>query len=299
LRTTDGFNLGTLCVIDRKPRSLSELEKENLRDLASLVMGQLELRLTSIRTMAELNNTKSSADNASLVKTGFVSILCHELRTPLNSILGYAQLLQLDTESLTSSQLSSIEEILKAGLHQSKLIDQILDIAVVESGKLSIAREAVPLSEVLGECQGMMKQQAQMKGIQLSVWQKDMDWFVCADRTRLKQILINLISNAIKYNGEGGTVAVECSRCSPERIRVSVKDTGIGLPAEKLAQLYQPYNRLGQEFGSEEGTGIGLTVTKRLVELMEGAIGVESAVGVGSTFWIELMSAEGAAQICA
>jgi signal transduction histidine kinase len=144
-------------VIDRKPRSLSELEMENLRDLASFVMGQLELRLTSIRTVAELNNTKSSADNASLVKTGFVSILCHKLRAPLNSILGYAQLLQLDIESLTSSQLSRIDEILKAGWHQSKLIDQILDLAVVESGKLSIVQESVSLFEVLGECRGMMK----------------------------------------------------------------------------------------------------------------------------------------------
>ncbi|MEP6606348.1 MAG: GAF domain-containing sensor histidine kinase [Nitrosospira sp.] len=293
LTTTDGFNLGTLCVIDRKPRVLGELEMENLRDLASLVMDQLELRLAAIHTVAELNNAKASAENASLAKTDFVSTLCHELRAPLNSVLGYAQLLEVGTPPLASSQLSSIHEILKAGWHQSKLIDQILELAVIESGKLSMVRESLPLFEVLSECLAMMKPQAQMKGIQLSLCQKDMKWFVYADRVRLKQILINLLSNAIKYNREGGTVTVACSRCSPERIRVSVKDTGIGLPPEKLAQLFQAYNRLGQESGSEEGTGIGLTVTKRLVEMMEGTVGVESAVGVGSIFWIELRSAEG------
>ncbi len=293
LTTTDGFNLGTLCVIDRKPRTLSKLEIENLRDLASLVMDQLELRLNAIRTMAELDNTKSSAENASLVETGFVSTLCHELRAPVNSILGYAQLLEVGTPSLVSSQLSSIQEILKAGWHQSKLIDQILDLATIESGRSSVVCESVPLFEVLRECQAMMKPQAQMKGVHLSLSRNDMKGFVYADRTRLKQIVINLLSNAIKYNREGGTVIVACTGCTPERIRVSVTDTGIGLPPEKLAQLYQPYNRLGQESGSEEGTGIGLTVTKKLVEMMEGAMGVESTVGVGTLFWIELLSAEG------
>jgi signal transduction histidine kinase len=139
----------------------------------------------------------------------------------------------------------------------------------------------------------MMKPQAQMKGVHLSLSRNDMKGFVYADRIRLKQIVINLLSNAIKYNREGGTVIVACTGCTPERIRVSVKDTGIGLTPEKLAQLYQPYNRLGQESGSEEGTGIGLTVTKKLVEMMEGAMGVESTAGVGSIFWIELLSAEG------
>jgi signal transduction histidine kinase len=297
LTTTDGFNLGTLCVIDRKPRTLSELEMENLRDLASLVMDQLELRLAAIRAVAELDNAKSSAENASLAKTDFISTLCHELRSPLNSILGYAQLLELDMQPLESPQLVGIREILKAGRHQSKLIDQILDLAVIESGRLPMVREHVPLFEVLRDCQAMMRPQAQMKGIQLNLWQSDMKWVVFADRTRLKQILINLLSNAIKYNREGGTVTVECELSSPERIRVSVKDTGIGLPREKIAQLFQSYNRLGQESGSEEGTGIGLTVTKKLVEMMEGTIGVESTVGVGSEFWIELMSTKGRTQI--
>ncbi|PTR16235.1 GAF sensor signal transduction histidine kinase [Nitrosospira sp. Nsp2] len=290
LTTTDGFNLGTLCVIDKKPRILGELEIENLRDLASLVMDQLELRLSAIRTVAELNNAKASAVNASLAKTDFVSTLCHELRSPLNSILGYAQLLELEMQPLQSSQLAGILEILKAGRHQSKLIDQILDLAVIESGKLSMVREVLPLFEVLSECLSMIKPAAQVKGVHLGLPHNDVHSFVYADRTRLKQILINLLSNAIKYNREGGTVTVECNRSSQGRIRVSVKDTGIGLPPEKLAQLFQAYNRLGQESGSEKGTGIGLTVTRKLVEMMEGNIGVESTVGVGSVFWIELIS---------
>lgn len=291
LTTTDGFNLGTLCVIDRKPRILSELEIETLRDLASLVMDQLELRLSAIRRMAELDNAKSSAENASLVKAESVSTLFHELRTPLNSILGFAQLLEVDKLSLAPSQLAGIEQIIKAGWHLSKLIDENLDPAVIESGSLSIVLESLSLPEVLHECRAMMKPQAQMKGILLSIRCED-QWFVYADRTKLKQVLINLLSNAIKYNREGGAVTVDCDRSSQKWIRISVKDTGIGLPPEKLEQLFQAYNRLGQEFGSEEGTGIGLIVTRKLVEMMGGAIGVESTVGVGSVFWIELVSAE-------
>ena len=139
------------------------------------------------------------------------------------------------------------------------------------------------------ECQAMIEPQAQQRGINLNFLPFDNTWFANADRTRVKQVLINLLSNAIKYNREHGTVEVKCTLSTPERIRISIKDSGAGLPPEKLAQLFQPFNRLGQENGTEEGTGIGLVVTKQLVELMGGAIGVESTVGVGSEFWIELI----------
>jgi CheY-like chemotaxis protein/anti-sigma regulatory factor (Ser/Thr protein kinase) len=142
---------------------------------------------------------------------------------------------------------------------------------------------------VLLECQAMIGPQAQQRGINISFDKVDPTWFAHADHTRVKQALINLLSNAIKYNREQGTVEVACTATSPERIRISIKDSGAGLPPEKLAQLFQPFNRLGQETGAEEGTGIGLVVTKQLVELMDGTIGVESAVGVGSEFWIELV----------
>ena len=165
---------------------------------------------------------------------------------------------------------------------------------MIESGKLSLSLEPVSLAEVMSECQAMIEPQAQKRGISMTFPQFDIPFLVDADRTRVKQVLINLLSNAIKYNRERGTVEVTCAVSSPERIRISVKDTGAGLPPEKLAQLFQPFNRLGQEGSAEEGTGIGLVVSKRLVELMGGVIGVESTVGVGSVFWFELLLTAGA-----
>ncbi|MDP3184463.1 MAG: ATP-binding protein, partial [Anaerolineales bacterium] len=173
-----------------------------------------------------------------------------------------------------------------------ELINEILDLSALESGRLLLSLEPVSLIEVMLECQAMIEPQAQNRGIRMTFPQVDISWFVNADRTRLKQVLINLLSNAIKYNRGGGTVEVTCSANTAERIRISVRDTGEGLSPEKLAQLFQPFNRLGQEASAEEGTGIGLVVSKRLVELMGGEIGAESTVGVGSVFWIELMSIE-------
>jgi CheY-like chemotaxis protein len=170
------------------------------------------------------------------------------------------------------------------------LINEILDLAKVESGQVPLSREPVSLAEVLAECKGMIEPQAQQRSIQLTFPRFDIPSFVHADRTRLKQVLINLLSNAIKYNIKQGTVEVKCTERTPGRIRVSIRDTGEGLTPEHLAQLFQPFNRLGQEVGGEEGTGIGLVVAKRLVELMGGTIGVESTVGVGSVFWFELIS---------
>jgi CheY-like chemotaxis protein len=159
---------------------------------------------------------------------------------------------------------------------------------VIESGKIPLSLESVSLIEVMRACQAMIEPQAQQHGIHINFLPFDHTWFANADRTRIKQVLINLLSNAIKYNREQGTVEVKCT-ASPDRIRISIKDSGAGLPPDKLAQLFQPFNRLGQETGTEEGTGIGLVVTKQLVELMGGTIGVESNVGVGSEFWIELI----------
>jgi len=161
---------------------------------------------------------------------------------------------------------------------------------MVESGKMSLSPEPVSLAEVISECQAMMDPQAQQRGISMTFPRLDTPYYVNADRTRVKQVLINLLSNAIKYNRERGTVEVTCTAHSPERIRISVKDTGEGLPPEKLTQLFQPFNRLGQESSAEEGTGIGLVMSKRVVELLGGVIGVDSTVGVGSVFWFELRS---------
>jgi PAS domain S-box-containing protein len=239
----------------------------------------------------ELQNAKVLAEKANLSKSDFLSSMSHELRSPLNAILGFAQLMESDSPEPAPSQKESIAQIQQAGWHLLKLINEILDLAKIESGKLSLSPESVLLAEVMLECQGMIEGQAQKRGLQMTFPRFDIPCFVHADLTRLKQILINFLSNAIKYNCEQGTVEVKCATSTPGRIRVSIKDTGAGLPPEKLAQLFQPFNRLGQEASGEEGTGIGLVVARQLIELMGGVIGVESTVGVGSVFWFELMAA--------
>jgi signal transduction histidine kinase/AmiR/NasT family two-component response regulator len=237
---------------------------------------------------AELESAKVVAEKANLAKSDFLSSMSHELRTPLSAILGFAQLMDSGQPLPTASQKRSIDQILQAGWYLLELINEILDLALIESGKLSLSLEPISLTEVVRECQAMIEPQAQKRDIRMSFPEFEVLYFVKAERTRVKQVLINLLSNAIKYNKVGGTVLVECALSTSDRIRISVKDTGDGLPPDKLAQLFQPFNRLGQEAGSEEGTGIGLVVSKRLVELMDGVIGVESAVGEGSVFWIEL-----------
>ena len=238
----------------------------------------------------ELENAKYVAEKASLAKSDFLSSMSHELRSPLNAILGFAQLMESESPPPGPDQKQRIAQILKAGWHLLKLIDEILDLAKVESGHVPLSPEPVSLAEVMLECQGMLETQTKQDGIQLTFPQLDIPYFVRADRTRLKQVLVNLLSNAIKYNIKQGTVEVKCAESTPGRIRVSISDTGPGLSPEQLAQLFQSFNRLGQEGGAVEGTGIGLVVAKRLVELMGGKIGVESSVGVGSVFWFELVS---------
>ena len=243
-------------------------------------------------TNAELEGAKSAAEKANLAKSDFLSSMSHELRTPLSAILGFAQLMESESPPATPSQKASIDQILRAGWYLLELINEILDLAQIESGKLSLSPEPVSLAEVMAECQDMIEPQGQKRRVRMTFPTFDVPCYVGADRTRLKQVLINLLSNAIKYNQPGGTVVVECLKSSAGRTRISVRDTGAGLPPEKLAQLFQPFNRLGQESSAEEGTGIGLVMSKRVVELMGGVIGVESTVGAGSVFWFELTTAE-------
>lgn len=292
LTTTDGFNLGTLCVIDQKPRILEEGEIKNLEDLAALVVDQLELRLAAINSTAELLQAKAAVEKAHHAKGEFLSTLTHELRTPLNSILGFAQLLNMSTPPLAPNQQKDVNRIIRAGWHLSNMISDTHDLELIESGHLSIFLESVAIFDVLHECETMMRPQAQMAGIHLSVSRVDSQWFIRADKTRLRQVFINLLSNAIKYNRSGGKVMVDCERSDPALVRINIKDTGIGLPAAKKDKLFEAYNRLGQETGSKEGTGIGLAVTKKLVEMMGGSIGVESTEGDGSEFWVEFEEVE-------
>jgi len=255
------------------------------RDVTELKRFEQTLQETN----SELESAKALAEKANLAKSDFLSSMSHELRSPLNAILGFAQLMQSDTPGPTPTQKESVDQILQAGWYLLKLINEILDLATIEAGKLSLSLEPVSLSEVMLECQAMIEPQAQKAGLSMSFPRFEQPSFVNADRTRVKQVLINLLSNAIKYNRREGTVEVQCSQGDTGHVRISVKDSGAGLPPDKVAQLFQSFNRLGQG-SAEEGTGIGLVVTKRLVEVMGGAIGVESSVGRGSTFWVDLIA---------
>ena len=236
----------------------------------------------------ELESARAAAEKANLAKSEFLSSMSHELRTPLNAVLGFAQLMASETPPPSAPQQRSIDQILKGGWYLLRLINEILDLAMIESGKVTLSQESMSLTDVLLDCQAMIAPQAQKRGINMAFPQLGGLYFVHADRTRVKQVMINLLSNAIKYNQSGGSVVVRCAVVAEQRVRISVTDSGAGLAPDKLAQLFQPFNRLGQEDSTEEGTGIGLVVTKQLVELMGGSIGVESQVGIGTTFWFEL-----------
>ncbi len=266
-------------------------------DVAAFRFGGSESRKVAVlftditerkRRELELHQAVAAAERANRAKSEFLSSMSHELRSPLNAILGFAQLMESGTPPPTVSQARSIQQILQGGWYLLELINQILDLALVESGKLSLSLEPVPLADVLLDCQVMMEAEARKRGVGMASSTFEVPRFVKADRTRLKQVLINLLSNAIKYNRPGGTVTVDCRESAPGRLRIVVNDTGAGLSKQQLAALFQPFNRLGQEANAEQGTGIGLVVSKRLVELMGGVLGVESTVGKGSAFWIEL-----------
>ena len=288
-QTVVSYNATTIYDRDRKLQGVFAAARD--------VTGRNLLDLALQETNVKLDSARQAAEKANQAKSDFLSSMSHELRSPLNAILGFAQLMESGTPAPTPVQRASIDQILRAGWYLLELINEILDLALIESGKLSLSLEPMSLPELLLDVQAMIEPQAKRGGIRISFPDFDGLCFVEADRTRLKQVLINLLSNAIKYNREGGTVEVICHMASPRRLRISVHDHGDGLSPEKLTQLFQPFNRLGQEAGTEEGTGIGLVVSKRLVNLMGGEIGAFSRVGLGSEFWFELNLVE-APQLC-
>ncbi|WP_228892523.1 PAS domain S-box protein [Pseudoduganella aquatica] len=264
--------------------SLSPLETEGEILVSSAIRDITERK----RIERALQQQKLELERANKAKDLFLASMSHELRTPLNAILGFAQLLNNEKLPVTELQRKTfMGHILKAGEHLLTLINEILDLAKIESGTVMLSIEPVGLAELLQEAHRMVDVAADKRGVRVIV-APSVDMYVKADRTRLKQIVLNLLSNAIKYNREYGAVVVDCAEAGVDKIRVSVQDTGPGLKPEQLDALFQPFNRLGQEGGTEEGSGIGLVVTKRLVELMGGAIGVQSTPGAGSMFWVEL-----------
>ncbi|MGD0378516.1 MAG: ATP-binding protein [Acidimicrobiales bacterium] len=244
-----------------------------------------------VRLEQSLRHASVGAERASQAKSEFLSRMSHELRTPLNAILGFAQLLELD--ELPENQASSVDQIQVAGRHLLSLINEVLDISRIEAGRVSLSTEPVEVSEVLDEVTTLLGPVAETAGIELSVDSNGSRVLrVRADRQRLLQVLLNLGSNAVKYNSRGGSVAFCTAIAEGGRVRFEVRDTGPGIPHEQQDQLFIPFSRLGAERSAVEGTGVGLALSKQLVEVMGGTIGVDSVPGHGSTFWIELLPAD-------
>lgn len=239
------------------------------------------------RAEAGLLDARGEADRANHAKSEFLSRMSHELRTPLNAILGFAQLLELD--DLTINQREGVAHILKGGRHLLTLINEVLDIARIEAGRLSLSLEPVAIMDVAMETLDLIKPLATQRTVQLSCELATMDHlYVLADRQRLKQVLLNLLSNGIKYNRVGGTLTLRCEQSSESRLRIVVADTGPGISHDKLARLFTPFDRLGAEQTGTEGSGLGLALSQNLVKAMGGTIHVTSQIGQGSVFSVEL-----------
>jgi signal transduction histidine kinase/FixJ family two-component response regulator len=254
----------------------------------ALERAELLARERGAASTAEL--AREAAERANKAKNEFLSSMSHELRTPLNAILGFGQLLQ--TAPLSEDDHDSADHIVKAGRHLLELINEVLDLSRIESGRLTLSPEAVRIDELLRETVDLMGPTAARRGLTVTVDLPTDDAHVHADRQRLKQVLLNILSNAIKYNREAGEIEVRSERVGAERLRVSVRDTGPGIASSRMPALFEPFERLGAEASAVEGTGLGLALARRLVEAMGGAIGVDSTEGQGSTFWIDLALTE-------
>ncbi len=258
--------------------------------------GRLYARLvgTNEELAAEVGERRRAEDQAAAAnraKSEFLSRMSHELRTPMNAVLGFGQLLQMD--ELSDEQRESVDRILGAGRHLLNLINEVLEISRIEAGRLNLSLEPVPVAETIQSAINLVEPLAAKRAIELTVTLPDANQHVRADRQRLQQVLLNFLSNAVKYNREAGRITVTCANRTPEEMAIQVNDTGQGLSAEDLGRLFTPFERLGAETSGIEGTGLGLSLSKHLVEAMGGRLRVKSQVGLGSTFAVELPVAAG------
>ena len=269
-------------------------DRRKAEEKIQLAQHDLERRVEE-RTV-ELAKAKEVAEGANQAKSQFLSSMSHELRTPMNAILGFGQFLQHNpAEPLTESQNDSIGHILKGGEHLLNLINEVLELSKIEAGKEEVSLENISLPEVMEECIDIGHQVAEKYDIEIiPQFSFDKKIEVRADYTRFKQVILNLISNAAKYNRPNGKIYLRTGDGASGFIRVEIADTGFGIPEEKRAQLFEPFERLGAETSEIEGTGIGLTITRKLMELMNGSIGFDTITDKGSTFWIDIPLVEDA-----
>ncbi|MDR7089103.1 hybrid sensor histidine kinase/response regulator [Cellvibrio fibrivorans] len=254
-----------------------------------IMMSGSNMDITEVKRAEErVIQAKEQAEKANRAKSDFLSSMSHELRTPLNAILGYTQLFEYDG-NLKTQQIDNVREIRKAGEHLLQLINDVLDLAKIESGNMTVSLEPVLVSRLITECFTLVQPQADAKGIRLSSLLAEFsNTYVIADHVRFKQALLNLLSNAVKYNYVGGEVEVKLIAQPGQQLRISVRDTGRGIPLQRQSEVFQPFNRLTAENTNIEGSGVGLVITKQLVEMMQGYLDFTSAEGMGTTFWIDL-----------
>jgi len=265
-----------------------------LGSVGLLVLAGLVVARERANAKARLRLARDAAEQSSRAKSVFLTSMSHELRTPLNAVLGFAELLRSDcAKPLDREQSQSVGHILNAGQYLLGLVTQVLEMSRIEAGGLTVRPGRVRVDQIVAPCLSMVELEARSKGVTLVD-----DSGGCAgaevqaDLTRVKEVLLNLLSNAVRYNRDGGTVRVACVPAEGGYLRIGVSDTGAGIPGEKQGELFEPFSRLGAEAGTIQGAGLGLAIAKRLTELMQGRIGFESMEGKGSTFWVELLLAQ-------
>ena len=281
--------------IYESPKTIAaEIEQERLtkmREKERILSDKVEQKTAELNEInAQLNHALSEAKQASNAKSEFLSSMSHELRTPMNAILGFAQVMQINpTEPLSEGQAFSVGQILKGGNHLLELIDQVLELNKIEAGKLSLNLDHGSLHDIISASLSLVQARAAEEGVTIvENCDDNLPAVLWTDSTRLTQVLINLLSNAVKYNNEGGTVTLSCRETPDQRLCISVADTGWGIPVDKQNDLFKPFERLGRETKEIEGTGIGLTITKQIIELLGGEVNFESEPGKGSTFWVNV-----------